>query len=260
MDQHCPNASNHLHHEDGSFQQYCALPTDYVTPLPSMEEMKDRGGVEVLGPTLCAGVTAYKAVSNTEARPGDWVVVVGAGGGLGHFAVQYAQAKGMRVVAVDSGDAKRKMLVERYHVPAEHWVDFKQVDVVQKVMDLTEGIGAHAVVVTSGSSVAYAQAADMLRPGGTLACCGIPPPNTKTGEVDAFLRTPIPGIVIKGIRVFGNLVGSSEETMEALELVRCGLVKPMVEVRPFKELADIYERLENGDVCGRIVVKIAEDE
>ena len=259
MDQHCPNASNHLHHEDGAFQQYCLLPTDYVTPLPSAEEMAGKGGLEVLGPTLCAGVTAYKAVGNTGVRPGEWIVIIGAGGGLGHFAVQYAQVRGARVIAVDSGEEKRKMLVEKYKVPEELFMDFKKGDVVERIVGLTDGIGANAVVVTSGSSLAYAQAVDMLRPGGALACCGIPPPNRETGIADAFLRTPIPGIVIKGVRIFGNLVGSAKETMEAVELVRCGLVRPMVEVRPFQELAEIYERLERGDICGRVVVKVAEE-
>lgn len=247
VEQYCASATNHLHHEDGSFAQYCLLTADYVTPLP------DDGEVDpaVLGPALCAGVTAYKAVSNTDIRPGEYLVVVGAGGGLGHFAVQYARARGARVIAVDSGPEKRHLLTTEYGVEA--FVDYAtSSSVVADVQERTDGIGAHAVVVTSGSAAAYAQAADMLRPGGALACCGIPPGKT-------YLQTPLQGVVIKGLRLSGNLVGSLRETLEAVELVRNGTVKPRVEVRPFRDLPQIYQRLEKGDVVGRVVVKIAED-
>lgn len=73
------------------------------------------------------------------------------------------------------------------------------------------------------------------------------------------MQTPVQGIVIKGLRISGNLVGSLRETMEAVELVRAGLVKPHVQVRPFAELPHIYEELERGDVVGRIVVKVADE-
>jgi alcohol dehydrogenase, propanol-preferring len=82
-EQHCAKSKNHLHHEDGSFQEYCVLDTSYLTVLP------DDVDPIVVGPTLCAGVTAYKAVKNAGLKEGEWLVVVGAGGGLGHFAGKY---------------------------------------------------------------------------------------------------------------------------------------------------------------------------
>lgn len=79
-EQHCARSTNHLHHEDGSFQEYIALNSKYLTVLP------DDIDPVVVGPVLCAGVTAYKAVKNAGLKKGEWLVVVGAGGGLGHFA------------------------------------------------------------------------------------------------------------------------------------------------------------------------------
>ena len=73
-------STNHLHHEDGSFQEYIALDADYLTILP------DDIDPSVMGPVLCAGLTAYKAVLKSNIKAGDWLVVVGAGGGLGHLA------------------------------------------------------------------------------------------------------------------------------------------------------------------------------
>ena len=57
-------------------------------------------------PILCAGVTTYKGLKETNAQPGEWVVISGAGGGLGHVAIQYAKAMGLHVAAVDLGPEK----------------------------------------------------------------------------------------------------------------------------------------------------------
>jgi propanol-preferring alcohol dehydrogenase len=219
------------------------LDAKYLAVLP------DDVDPSIQGPVLCAGVTAYKAILNTNIEKGQFMVVLGAGGGLGHFAVQYGLALGAKVIAVDSGNSK-KALVESYGVEA--FVDFaKTKDVVGDVLAPTS-IGAHAVVVTSGNAKAYAQAADMLRPGGSLSCVGIPPGKT-------LLQTPVAGIVIKGLHITGSLVGSLKEGIEAMEYVRKGIVKPQVEVRKFRELPQIYEQLEKGDVSGRIVLRMADE-
>lgn len=79
-EQHCAKQLNHLHHEDGSFQEYCVLDTRYLTLIPEDLDPK------IVGPVLCAGVTAYRAVLNANLKQGSTLVVFGAGGGLGHFA------------------------------------------------------------------------------------------------------------------------------------------------------------------------------
>lgn len=89
----------------------------------------------------------------------------------------------------------------------------------------------------------------MIRIGGSLCMVGIPPG-------DVHLDTPIATIVIKGLKIQGNLVGSLKETLEAVELVRVGKVKPHVQVRPFRDLPEVYEMLEKGDIPGRIVLQL----
>jgi Zinc-binding dehydrogenase len=73
---------------------------------------------------MCGGVTAYVALKRSNVRPGQWVVLPGAGGGLGHFAVQYAKAMGMRVIAIDGGDEKRDLCKK---LGAEEFIDFTKV-------------------------------------------------------------------------------------------------------------------------------------
>ena len=179
-------------------------------------------------------------------QQGQYMVVLGTGDGLGHFAVQYGIALGAKVIAVDSGSEK-KALAESYGVEA--FVDFANTtDIVGDVLAITE-VGAHAVVVTSGSGRAYAQVADMLRPGSNLSCVGIPPGKT-------LLQTPVAGIVVKCLHITGSLVGSGKECMEAMEYVRKGIVKPQAQIQKFSELPQVYEQLEKRDVSGRVVLQI----
>lgn len=159
--------------------------------------------------------------------------------------VQYGQAFGARVIGVDIG---KKEFVESL---GDGKVEY--LEVAEALPFIQRLGGAHAVIVTSGHAKAYACVGGLLRVGGSLSMVGIPPG-------DVLLDIPIAAIVINGIRVTGNLVGSLREAMEAVELLRVGKVKPRVQVLPFKALGEVYERLERGDVEGRIVLKIAEDE
>lgn len=148
---------------------------------------------------------------------------------------------------MDTGPGKRDFVLG---IGAQEFIDFATEDPIQKVHAIT-GLGAHAAVVTAGNAKAFAHACEMLRVGGTLSCVGIPPGNP-------CLETPICTIVIKGLRITGNLVGSLKECMEAVDLVRRGVVKPVIKVRPFKDLPQVYEEMEKGDIAGRIVLQVAE--
>lgn len=118
---------------------------------------------EVAAPILCAGITTYKALRLANLRPGDWVAIPGAGGGLGHLAVQYALAMNLRVCAIDSG-ADKKKLMESYGVQA--WVDYAEGDVVEGVKKAVGGRVAGALV-TAGVIKPYQQVSPFTAPG----CC-----------------------------------------------------------------------------------------
>jgi propanol-preferring alcohol dehydrogenase len=235
--------TNHLHHEDGAFQEYVCLDAGYLTILP-----RDVDPV-LAAPTLCAGVTAYKAVMQAELKPSSRLVVLGAGGGLGHYAVQYGLLRTPFVVGVDTGREKGE-LVRGF---GAQFVDYKATPNLRgKIDELTDERGADAIIVAAGSSAAFATAASLLAVEGVLCCIGIPSGGGR-------LLTPVSEIVIKGLKIKGNLVGSLGECMEAMELVRRGKVKPKVVVREFEELPRIYEELERGDVAGRVVLRVGDD-
>jgi propanol-preferring alcohol dehydrogenase len=79
---------------DGGFAQYAIATAPYAARLSSDVDFYQ------MAPILCAGVTTYKGLKQTEARPGQWVAISGLGG-LGHVAVQYNKAMGLNVVGLD---------------------------------------------------------------------------------------------------------------------------------------------------------------
>jgi D-arabinose 1-dehydrogenase-like Zn-dependent alcohol dehydrogenase len=160
------------------------------------------------------------------------------------MAVQYAKVLGAQVIGIDAPD-KRDFILS---LGATEFVDFVNTDPVQRVREIT-GLGAHSAVVTAGSGKAFAHVCEMLRTGGTVSCVGVP-------SGDAKFETPICTIVIKALKVVGSVVGSLSECMEAVELTRRGLVKPRIQVRPFKDLPLVYEEMERGSISGRIVLEV----
>lgn len=125
----CQKQINSGYSIPGTFQEYCLTDARYATRLP--EGVKD----EEAGPIMCGGVTAYVAMKRSVVRPGQWVVALGAGGGLGHFGVQYAKAMGMRVIAVDGGSEKEKLCKQ---LGAEHYIDFLSCqDIAAEVLKIT---------------------------------------------------------------------------------------------------------------------------
>lgn len=102
----CPDAALSGYTVDGTFQQYTIGKAAHASKLS-----KDTA-LDAVAPVLCAGITVYKGLKEAGVRPGQTVAMVGAGGGLGSLALQYAKAMGIRVVAIDAGDEKRTMCQE----------------------------------------------------------------------------------------------------------------------------------------------------
>jgi propanol-preferring alcohol dehydrogenase len=164
----CPNQLNTGRNVNGTLQQYVVAHAGYLTLIP------DGVPSEVAAPLLCAGLSLAGAVSKVapEVQPGEFVAIVGAGGGLGHIGVQIAAHKGYKVIAVDSGEDKRKLCIE---MGAVAFVDYAKENVESAVKALTDGEGAHGVICVAGSERAYQQAPSLVRNNGVFVCVGLPP-------------------------------------------------------------------------------------
>lgn len=87
----------------GTFQQYAIGKAAHVAHIP------DGVALDAVAPILCGGITVYRGLKESGAKPGQTVAIVGAGGGLGSLAIQYAKAMGLQVIAIDAGDDKKEM-------------------------------------------------------------------------------------------------------------------------------------------------------
>ncbi|KAF2755307.1 GroES-like protein [Pseudovirgaria hyperparasitica] len=224
---------------DGSFQQYCIAKAAHVARLH-----KDIP-LDAVSPVLCAGITVYKGLKESGARPGQTVAIVGAGGGLGSLAQQYARAMGLKTIAIDTGDAKAAMCKE---LGSYAFVDFaKSKDVVKDVQAATpDGLGPHAVILVAVNEKPFQQAAEYVRPRGTVVCIGLP--------AGAYLRAPVFDSVIRMITIKGSYVGNRHDTSEALEFYRQGLIKAPYKVVGLSELQMVYDKMVAGDIAGRYVL------
>ena len=226
----CPQQQNTGYLVNGGYAEYVLAPAAYVGHLPNNVEFAE------MAPILCAGVTTYKGIKETEAKPGQWIVISGVGG-LGHVAIQYAKAIGLHVVAVDVADDK---LALARTLGAEVTINATQDDPIATAQKLIGG--AHGVVVTAVSPTAFQQGIGMLRRKGTCVLIGLPP-----GE----FATPIFDVVLKRLTIRGSIVGTRKDLQEALQFAAEGNVKATIEVQPLEAINSIFDRLQHGQVQSR---------
>lgn len=230
----CENQVNGGYSMNGSFGQYMLVDARYCPLIPEGADPFE------IAPVLCAGVTVYKGLKVTGVRPGQWVVISGVGG-LGHIAVQYAVAMGMRVIAVDVADDKLA-LAERHG--AEITINAMGPDPAEAIQEAVGG--AHGVLVTAVHPDAFGQAIGMVRRGGTIVFNGLPP-----GDFPA----PIFDIVLKGLTIRGSIVGTRRDMEEALEFYSRGLIHPMFSKRPLNEINEVLDEMDHGKIEGRVVLE-----
>jgi propanol-preferring alcohol dehydrogenase len=229
----CENQQNAGYSVDGSFGQYMLVDARYAALIPEGADP-----VEV-APILCAGVTVYKGLKMTEAKPGQWVVISGIGG-LGHIAVQYARAMGLRVAAVDIADDK--LALAKKH-GAEVVVNALEADPAEVIVAQTGG--AHGVLVTAVHPSAFGQAIHMTRRGGTIVFNGLP-----AGDFPASIFE----IVLKGLTVRGSIVGTRQDMQEALDFYARGQIQPSVATRELGEINSVFDEMKQGRIDGRVVI------
>jgi alcohol dehydrogenase, propanol-preferring len=233
----CLQQKNSGYSVNGSFAQYAVAQADYLGRIPKNLSFVDAA------PILCAGVTTYKGLKETGARPGEWVVISGVGG-LGHVAIQYAKAMGLHVAAVDLGP--EKMALAR-KLGAEISIDAKTQDPPAQIQKQIGG--AQGVLVTAVSTIAFKQAIGMLRRGGTCVLNGLPP-----GEFPVSIFD----VVLNRYTIRGSIVGTRLDLEEALAFAAEGKVKATIETLTLESVNDVFNRLRTGKVNGRVVLGIGE--
>ena len=230
----CLAQNNSGYSVNGSFAEYVIGSVPYVARLPSDPDFV------ALAPILCAGVTTYKGIKETEVKPGEWIAISGVGG-LGQLAIQYAKAMGLQVAALDVTDEK---LALARASGADVAVNAKSPDAAAQVVKQTGG-GAHGALVTAVSPAAFRQAIHLIRRKGTVALVGLPP-----GE----FPTPIFDVVLGRITIRGSIVGGRQDLAEAIAFAAAGKVRAHLHTTKLDDINRIFADLKAGTVDGRMVI------
>jgi propanol-preferring alcohol dehydrogenase len=232
----CASAQYGGYTKNGSFGQYMLVDAKFAPRIPKTVDLA------AVAPVLCAGVTVYKGLKVTEVKPGEWVLISGVGG-LGHIAVQYAVAMGMRVVTVDVADDKSELALK-------HGAEFafnaltEGDGLVAKIKEVTGG-GCHGGLVTAVNGKAFPSAVGALRSGGTVVLVGLPP---EAFPLDIF------STVLFELTVRGSLVGTRKDMAEAIDFFARGLIKPTYKVQPLADINSIFDEMIAAKIDGRIVM------
>ncbi|MEJ9281344.1 MULTISPECIES: alcohol dehydrogenase AdhP [Ureibacillus] len=232
----CRNVKNAGYTVDGAMAEQAIVVANYVVKVP--DNLDPAAATSI----TCAGVTTYKAVKVSDIRPGQWIGVFGIGG-LGSLAVQYAKnVFGARVVAFDINDDKLAFAKE---MGADVTVNSLKENPKEKVLEITDGKGLDACVVTAVAKAPFNQAVDVVKAGARVVAVGLP--------VDK-MDLDIPRLVLDGIQVVGSLVGTRQDLKEAFQFAAEGKVVPRVTLRKLEEINDIMEEMEQGKFTGRMVI------
>lgn len=233
----CESQQNGGYSVDGGFAEYVIADARYVGHLPANTNFLQ------MAPILCAGVTVYKGLKETEVKPGEWVAISGIGG-LGHVAVQYAKAMGMHVAAIDVGNDKLD-LAKR--LGADLVVNAKEQNPGEFLKKETGGM--HGALITAVSPIAFKQGLETLRRKGTMALNGLPPGNFDLSIFDTVLNR---------ITIRGSIVGTRKDLQEAIEFAVEGKVKANVTAAKLEDINDVFDKMKKAEIEGRMVLQIAE--
>ncbi|TQV78471.1 alcohol dehydrogenase AdhP [Denitrobaculum tricleocarpae] len=230
----CAEQQNTGYGVNGGFAEYVLADPGYLGLIPDGLEFAPSA------PILCAGVTVYKGLKETEAKPGQTVAVVGVGG-LGHLAVQYAKAMGFHVIAVDIAEDKLQLAKKS---GADQVFNAAEQDVVDEVQ---KGGGVEGALVTAVSRDSFPLALGLLGRGGTMSLVGLPP---------GGFELPIFDVVLSRKTVRGSIVGTRNDLTEALQFAAEGKVASHYSMDSLDNINAIFERMEAGKIEGRVVMEI----
>jgi propanol-preferring alcohol dehydrogenase len=227
---------------DGGYAEYMKIPALNLCPFPE--------GISFVDAAIISDAVATPLhACRQEARigPGDSVLVIGAGGGVGIHAVQMAKLCGGRVIAADLSDEKLKMVKE---LGADEIIDCKKTDLREQIQYLTDGKGVDAVLDFVASTETLEAGLESLATGGRLVILGYRPPEVFK-EKPIFRVNPIV-VLRKGLEIHGSRYVSMAELIQAVAIVKQGKIKTVVtQTFALEEAEKVHQLLQENRITGR---------
>ncbi|HEX6646177.1 MAG TPA: alcohol dehydrogenase [Nitrososphaeraceae archaeon] len=225
-------------YNDGGYADYVLVPS-----YKYLVKLGDEIDTDTSAPLSCSALTAYGAVKNGNLTPNDNVVIVGTGG-LGLMAIQLAKAiTGSRIIALDRDDNKLKAAKEN---GADDIINSQKEDPVKAVMELTEKMGADAVIDFVNASSTVETDINFLRRRAKLVLVGL-----FGGELKLNLIT----MPTRSYKLIGSYTGSMNDLIELVSLAKRGIIKPIISNKfRLEEATKALRMLKDGKILGRGVI------
>ncbi len=226
----CPDIEGVLVDRHGGFADYVAVDSSFALPIP--EKLSSAG----VAPLLCGGVTVYTPLKN-HARPALRVGVIGIGG-LGHLAVQFANAFGCEVTAFSTTPSKKK---EAFALGAHHFVvsrDAKQMAKSVRSLDL--------LISAVTADLKWSAWMDLLRPKGKLVIVGASP---------SPISVPAMSLISGSRGIVGSMIGDPSVIAEMLDFSARHKIEAQVEVVPMSRVNYAIDRVRDCKARYRMVLK-----
>ena len=226
------------HQAEGGYAEFVTVPVENVVPIPDQI-----GFVEAAAFPLTFLTAWHMLVTRAQLRPGETVLILAAGSGVGQAAIQVARAQGARVIVTAGSDDK---LARARELGAHEGIDHYREDIAKEVRRFTDRRGVDVVFEHVGQ-VTWEASMKSLRRGGRLVTCGAT--TGPSGSID------IRHLFTRQISLIGSYVGSKGELLQAAELFFDGKLSPVVDrTYPLQAAAEAQHRLEDKAQFGKIVL------
>ena len=226
---------------DGGCAEYLKAPAVNCVPIPEGVSFEAAAAFPLVSLTAW-----HMLIARAKLQPAETVLVLAAGSGVGSAAIQIAKASGARVIATAGSDAK---LARARELGADEVINHSTEKIASEVKRLTGRRGVDVVFEHVGEAT-WNESIRSLVPGGRLVTCG-----ATTGYNGAI---DIRYLFTRQISLLGSFMGSKADLLAAVEFLKRGLLKPVIDiVLPLEKCAEAHRRLENSEQFGKIVLKVA---
>ena len=241
QDSMCPSYTLFGQGVDGGCAEYVKSPAVNCVSIPEKLSFEEAAAFPLVSLTAW-----HMLIGRAKLQPAETVLVLGAGSGVGSAAIQIAKAAGARVIATAGSDTK---LEKARELGADAVINHTTQKIADEVKRLTNRRGVEVVFEHVGQAT-WDNSVRSLAVGGRLVTCGA------TTGFDGAIN--IAYLFTRHLTILGSFMGSKAELFPALELLRRGLLKPVIDVvLPLEKCAEAHKRMENRDLFGKIVLKVA---
>ncbi len=227
-------------HIDGSDAEYIAIPAANLVPISEKISFEDAAAISAVF------LTAWQMlVEKAKVQPGEDVLVLGAGSGVGSAAIQIARLFGARVIATVGSEDK---IEKAKAIGADEVINHSKQNILEEVRRFTGKKGVEVVIEHVGKAT-WMQSILCAAKGGRIVTCGA------TTGYDAV--TDLRHVFYRQLQILGSTMGSKGSSFEIFKHVEAGRLRPVVDqVLPLKEVRKAHQILEERKQFGKIVMTV----